>query len=460
MNHNKAKFLLELGLLILLLGAAGLSSALAATNPLIFVEAQFDNIGGVDGLNGAFWVAVSPDGNHVYVASFDDNAVAVFSRDKATGALTFVEAQFDGVGSVNGLSGVQSVAISPDGKHVYVAGPGDNAVAVFSRDTITGKLSFVEWLTDGGINGHGNTIDGLKKAIFVTLSSDGKHVYVAGFDDNAVAVFSRDATTGQLTFVEVLKDGSADSQGNTINGLIGPISIAVSPDGKHVYVNDTGNSAVTLFLRDAATGKLTFVKTLSDGGPDGHGNIIDGLDGSTSVVVSPDGACVYVAGFFDDAVAVFKRSLATGGLTFVEMLKDGGTDARNNVIDGLDGARAVIVSPRGSYVYVTGTVDNALAVFRRSAVTCQLTFVGVLKDGVSGVDGLNAARGVAISPGGNHIYVASELDDALAVFRTLPQPVGGYGEPMSPLALLAPWLLLIIASMSAIAVLRFRRRMV
>jgi hypothetical protein len=77
-------------------------------------------------------VDVSPDGKHVYVTGFNDDAVAVFSRNTATGALTFVEFQQDGVGGVDGLDGAAGVDISPDGKHVYVTGAGDDAVAVFS----------------------------------------------------------------------------------------------------------------------------------------------------------------------------------------------------------------------------------------------------------------------------------------------------------------------------------------
>lgn len=457
--RNTRKSLLTLGLIILLLGTVGLSAAVAATNLLVFVEAQFDNTNGVDGLAGAFWPAVSPDGKHVYVASFDDNAVAVFSRDPVSGALTFVEAQFDGVGGVDGINGAEGIAISPDGKHVYVAGAGDDAVAVFRRDSTSGALTFVEAKFEG-VGG----VDGLKKALFVTVSPDGKHVYVAGFDDNAVAVFSRDPTTGQLSFVEALENGGTDSQGNTIDGLIGPISIAVSPDGKHVYVDGPGDSAVTLFNRDATTGRLTWVKTLRDGDPDGHGHIIDGLDGSTSVTVSPDRTCVYVAGFFDDAVAVFKRNTVTGDLTFVEALKDGGTDSRGNLIDGLNGARAVAVGPVGFFLYVTGTEDNAITAFRRNATTCRLTYLETRKDGVGGVDGLNKARGAAVSPEGTHLYVASELDNAVAVFRTPPPPVravGGYGEPLSPLALLAPWLLLtVFTAAGAVGALMLRQRRV
>jgi DNA-binding beta-propeller fold protein YncE len=59
--------------------------------------------------------------------------------------LTFVEFQQDGVDGVDGLGVAAGVDISPDGKHVYVTGAGDDAVAVFSRNTATGALTFVSF---------------------------------------------------------------------------------------------------------------------------------------------------------------------------------------------------------------------------------------------------------------------------------------------------------------------------
>jgi 6-phosphogluconolactonase (cycloisomerase 2 family) len=75
-----------------------------------------------------------------------------------------------------------------------------------------------------------------------------------------------------------------------------------------VYVARDG--ALAVFARDAGTGALTAVQTVQDG----MGGT-DGLAGVSDVVVSPDGAQVYVVGRLDDAVAVFARNGSTGALS-------------------------------------------------------------------------------------------------------------------------------------------------
>ncbi|MCX5673192.1 MAG: beta-propeller fold lactonase family protein, partial [Planctomycetota bacterium] len=194
-----------------------------------------------------------------------------------SGSLSPVEVLRNGVGAVDGLEGARSVTLSPDGKHVYAAGAEDNAVAVFSRDTKTGQLSFQQVLKDGE-----GGVDGLAGAYSVTISGDGKHVYVAGFHDNAVAVFSRDTKTGQLSFRQVLKD-----RVDGVDGLAGATSVTVSPDGKHVYAAGLGDNAVAVFSRDTRTGQLSFRQVLKEG-VDG----VDGLDYVYSVTVSRDGKYV------------------------------------------------------------------------------------------------------------------------------------------------------------------------
>ena len=61
------------------------------------MEVEKDGVGGVDGLYGVISVTVSPDGDHVYATSNQDHTLTVFIRNGTTGNLAFVEAQKDGV---------------------------------------------------------------------------------------------------------------------------------------------------------------------------------------------------------------------------------------------------------------------------------------------------------------------------------------------------------------------------
>jgi hypothetical protein len=95
--------------------------------------ANDDGVAGCEALAGApiasaSGVAVSPDGSSVYVASYGSNSVAHFVRSGPGGELAFegclanngpevgcLDLPYDSLGSA------RDVAISPDGKSVYVA---------------------------------------------------------------------------------------------------------------------------------------------------------------------------------------------------------------------------------------------------------------------------------------------------------------------------------------------------
>jgi len=74
-----------------------------------------DDVGGVEGLGGARSVAISKDGASVYVAASDDDAVSVFDRDPWSGDMSFVEAYFNDTGGITGMSEPAALAVSPDG---------------------------------------------------------------------------------------------------------------------------------------------------------------------------------------------------------------------------------------------------------------------------------------------------------------------------------------------------------
>jgi DNA-binding beta-propeller fold protein YncE len=351
-------------------------------------------------LDSPWSVAVSPDGKNVYVASWrrnvpDSHAVAVFARDSTTGELTQLPGTA-GCISQNGsagactdgrvLLGARSVAVSPEGKNVYVAG--SIGVAVLRRDTTTGALTQSEG-TDGCIREgvpfcrQGRMLNG---AYRVALSPDGKSAYVLSQDSpaanrGAIAVLRRNTTTGALWQSPeppgcVTPGGSG---GDCVGGfsIEFPSALAVSPDGKHVYVASLGGDAVTNFKRNSTTSALTELDCISETGETTH-LCADGkaLRQPSGVTVSADGRNVYVSAAASDAVAVLNRDPATLGNPTQDQagsagcVSETGSDPDNPPTvcadgKGLDGPSSVAASADGKSVYVTSSISDAVAVFAR-----------------------------------------------------------------------------------------------
>ena len=147
----------------------------------------------------------------MYVAAFESSAVTTFARNTTTGSLSqlqgvagCVAASGDGVTCAQGRGLDQAVAVvvSPDGQHLYVASR-NNAVAVFARNTLTGVLAQLGGAAgclaeagDGVTCADGTALVGPRT---VTVSPDGTSVYIGARDGDAVVVLARNPTTGALT---------------------------------------------------------------------------------------------------------------------------------------------------------------------------------------------------------------------------------------------------------------------
>ena len=160
-----------------------------------------------------------------------------------------------------------SLTVSPDGKNVYVASGGSDAIAIFDRDPSNGELT-QKTGTSGCISEDGNSgypdntpgacADGtaLGYAYSIAVSPDGKSTYVGSAGSDAVAIFDRDPTSGELT----QKTGTSGciseygTSGNCIDGkgLRSPQSLALSPDGNNVYIASADSAAVAIFDREPA----------------------------------------------------------------------------------------------------------------------------------------------------------------------------------------------------------------
>ncbi len=373
--------------------------------------------GGLNSLDGAYDVAISPDGLHAYVTSFNSDSLTVFSRHAATGALTFVMST-----SNLDMDGPQKVAISPDGTQVFVTARATDAFLVFNRNASSGIVT----LADVFINGQGG-VTGLDYPYGIAVSPDGRYLYVTGFLSNSLVTFSRDSN-GNVAYETTLVDG--------VN-LDRPYDVIISPDGQHLYITGGHNSGnegyVSVYARDALAGSLTFVQRRYEGELIGCYIIclyINGLGGAWGSAISPDGQNLYVTGYYDDAVVRFIRNPFDGKLTYGGRVANTlvqaappaeGIEAVDGVdavsAEGLDGARDVKVSPDGQYVYVTGSLSDALAVFGRNPANGVLTQVQVLYP-FFGLPALDSAWEMSISPDGTAVYVTGSMDDSVVVFHT------------------------------------------
>lgn len=103
-------------------------------------------------------------------------------------------------------------------------------------------------------------------------------------------------------------------------------------------------------------------------------------------------------------------------IAFMGTIADGGQDSVGQTVDGLNGISEIAIS-NADYVYAAGLVDDAVAVFKIDRTTGSLQAKQVLKNGVSGVTGLDGACCVALSPDGTQLYAASLYSRAFVVFN-------------------------------------------
>ena len=396
-------------------------------------------------------IAISPDGRHAYVASFGSHGIAVFKRARRTGFLEQLPRRRGCVrhrggrfcGHGRAIASPVSITLSPDGANVYVVAAGSDAISVFARNRRTGVISQLA----GGRGcvsqrpGGGCVVGrALNEPTSVAVSPDGAHVYVTGRRfPSGVAVFNR-AADGSLTQPAgtagcVTHRGGFDCA--AARALASPEEVAVSPDSRFVLIASMRSSAVVVLAQGSeglsqAEGARGCIA--NGGGTEGcaRGR---GLAGGVDLAVTRDGRNVYVASSIGDAIAILARNRATGVLSQAPgragCISQGGGGGRCIRGHGLDEVWSVAVSPDGRNVYGVSAKVNMLAALARNPSTGGLTQLpgkyGCFIRGRGGLFGCPEGRGltgavsVTVSRNGRNVYVASEDTylGSVAVFRRI-----------------------------------------
>jgi YVTN family beta-propeller protein len=267
---------------------------------------------GIDGQPNA--VAFSPDGRRAYITSTGD----AFTGD---GAVSVVDTAANAVVATVGDGRIPGgVAVSPDGSTLYLAAPAKfpaiTHASVVTVDTGTGNIGAAidigpdprgmaispdgsrAYVVDGGNGAAGKgtvaVVDTASKAVIATIgvgddpsavavSPDGNKVFVVGLSGAMSVIYITDLFDGGVRVI----DTATNLVSATI--LLGAVvgGVAVSPDGKHVYVADAQGSVAVI---DAGTNTLA------------GAILVGGVP--TKVAVSPDGRQIYVLTTYDRSVMV------------------------------------------------------------------------------------------------------------------------------------------------------------
>jgi DNA-binding beta-propeller fold protein YncE len=390
------------------------------------------------GLDDARAVALSPDGRSLYAVAAAPATLTAYSVDPHNGLLQqlnlgqgcLTSVAQTGCADARALAGATALAVSPDGLHVYVASAAAGSVTTFARQPNGAlvQLAGIAGCTTTTLTPGCGSAPSLAGADAVAVSPDGRFVYVAGGSADSIIVFARDATTGRI---QPLPGAAGCLRANRtgcapVVGVDSPSAIAISPDGTSLYVTSAVSGTLTAFARDVATGALAQL-------PEGAGCLSDapvpgcapvgGLARATALAITPDGLNVLVAGTDDDAVTSFRRAAAGGALTRVGCVSGSAATPGCVALPLLHGPRTLAVRPDGLVVWVGSSRADSLLTLQLDAATGTLLPTpgpgGCLRTQAS-VDcraarALDDPRGIAASADGTHVYVVSNQSKGVAV---------------------------------------------
>jgi DNA-binding beta-propeller fold protein YncE len=229
-------------------------------------------------------VAVSPNGKSVYVANSTSNSVSQYDVGPG-GKLSPKSPPTVATGSIP-----SGVAVSPNGTSVYVTNGGDHTVSQYNVGP-GGRLS--------------PKSPAMVAAVFdpsgVAVRPDGRSAYVTNFEPSSISQYDLDAG-GRLS----------PKSPATVGAPYNPTEIVVHPGGASAYVLATGGTPSNFFFgvlqyNVGGAGRLSPKSPFRVPAPPG--------ESPSDIAVSPDGRSVYVTNgtAFGEPGTVSQYNVGAGG---------------------------------------------------------------------------------------------------------------------------------------------------
>ena len=331
----------------------------------------------VDLADGVWWAdrpfgqGLSPNGRWLLISSAGASNQSVKLVDTTTGTvkqtIAYVAPEAVNVG----------VIWSPDGKHAYVSGGGDDKIRPYSFNGSS--------LTEGpSIATAGSGNKGASYPMGLAISKDGSTLYAAENRLDALAVV--DLATANVSHVRV---GSCTEQGTPVNypsnpavavPQCQPYGVALSADGSKAYVSNWGEESVSVV--NTSTRALV-------------GQIRTGIGTHPSALrANPKAGSHQVAVTNGDSDTVSLIDTNSDTVTQIVNLAPYPHAPQGSQPDSL------AFSPDGATMYVANAGNNDVAVIRLSEAQGAGADIGLIPTAwyPSGVD---------VSPNGGSIYIAN-----------------------------------------------------
>jgi YVTN family beta-propeller protein len=286
----------------------------------------------------------------------------------------------------------------------YVANFGSNNVSGYTINPSTGALTAIA----------GSPFLAGSGPFSVAVDPSGKFAYVANNDSNNVSGYTINPSTGAL----------APMAGSPLPGFpagAAPISVAVDPTGKFVYVANDGSNSVSGYMINPSTGALTPIT----------GSPFPASVYPESVTVDPSGKFAYVANNGSNSVSGYTINPTTGALAPMAGSPLPGFPAGSGPV-------FVAVHPSGKFAYVANADSNTVSGYTIDSTTGALS-------AITGSPFAAGAfpRSVAVDPSGKFAYVANfnsnnvsgymidSTTGALTAIASSPFPAGAFARSVA-----------------------------
>ncbi|MCD4560650.1 lactonase family protein [Lelliottia nimipressuralis] len=302
---------------------------------------------------------------------------------------------------VSQLPNAAQLTVSHDGKTLYLASEAEKGVIQALRIGANGELTELNQVASGGAG-----------PVYVSLTPEGRHLLVANYVSGSIAVLpvKADGSLGEATDTHqdqgepgAAKPEAAVEGSFAVSDHNGPHAhmIAADPSGKYVFSTDLGLDRIYQYRFDKQRGKLTpneppFINASSKGAGPRH------------FVFTPKGDGLLLINEESSTLTWYALDQATG------TLKEGKTiSSLPKEYKGTSFAAGLALSADGQQLYVANRLHNSIAHFR---VTAEGTLVHQEDVWTRG----DYPRSLTLDKQGRWLYVMNQRSDNITRFRVAP----------------------------------------